>query len=352
MLDMLAFWLLRAGAVAGALALIYLLYGIFGAQIGQATVPASTAEAARLAQATENVRIASTVLSWSLVAIVASMLILMADDKVVGPAVAVVGFVMHFGAVPLLSSIGKTQAVGYMIVAARGAGLILTVLGLMKYAVDMARWLMDLPNRMQQGANVGVADRAEVAQQRAAQNATMFSPCWQLPFCREVIRKQCPAYLAKKRCWKFGRGCYCDEEMISRIVRGESMNTVSAPTRMSRQGKPPCGRCYIFLEHQRLKYNVVSPLAIPATVLAMLFGWPLYTAMFSSIAGKATGLWDRLSFSATKAATDLTSKTDPYALNREQVQHVSQTLFGIILGFFVLIYVSKFIEWAIYKVRL
>jgi hypothetical protein len=351
-LALLAFWLLRAGAVAGGLALAYLLFGIFGAHIGQVSTAATRAEAARLAQVTENVRLASTILSWSLVALGISMLILMADDKVVGPATAALGFVMHFGAAPLLSSIGQTQAVFYIIGAARTAGFALTVLGLMKYAFDFTRWLMELPNRMQHGANVGVADRAEVAQQRAAAHATMFSPCWQLPFCREVIRKQCPAYLAKTRCWKFGRGCYCDEEMISRIVRGEAMNTVSAPTRMSRQGKPPCGRCYIFLEHQRLKYNVVSPLAIPATIVAMFVGWPLYTALFSGVADRATFLWDKLAFSATKATTDLATKTDPYQLSRDQVQHVSQTLFGVILGFFVLIYVSKIIEWAIYKAKL
>jgi hypothetical protein len=352
MLDVLAFWLLRAGAVAGGLSLVYLLWGIFGAHIGQAPTATTTAEAARFAQFTENVRIASTVLSWSLVALGASLLILMADDKVVGPATAVLGLVMHFGAAPLLSGIGQTQAVFYIIGAARTAGYALTVLGLMKYAVDFARWLMELPNRMQHGANVGLADRAEVAQQRAARNATMFSPCWQLPFCREVIRKQCPAYLAKTRCWKFGRGCYCDEEMISRIVRGEAMNTVSAPTRMSRQGKPPCGRCYIFLEHQRLKYNVVSPLAIPATVVAMVVGWPLYTSLFGGIADRATFLWDKLSFSATKVATAAPGAPDPYEMSREQVQHVSQTLFGVILGFFLLIYISKFIEWAIYKAKM
>jgi hypothetical protein len=210
-------------------------------------------------------------------------------------------------------------------------------------------------------ADVGVGQMAEVAQQRTARNANMFSPCWQLPFCREVIRKQCPAYLAKTRCWKFGRGCYCDEEMISRIIRGESIDMIKAPTRMSRQGKPPCGRCYIFLEHQTLKYKMISPLAIPATLIIMFLGWSTYETMFG-VAGKSLQfVWNKLSFAKATATTVTTTVTTGtpgtpdmgnYQLTPEQVQAAAMNMFGFLVGFFLLIYLSKAIEWAIYKARL
>ena len=114
--------------------------------------------------------------------------------------------------------------------------------------------------------------------------------------CREVIRKQCPAYLAKKRCWKFGRGCYCDEEMISRIIRGESLDVIKAPTRMSREGKPPCGRCYIYIEHQSHKFRMLSPLALPATLAGIFFGWPYYLQAFKVLDKAMDAVWKSLNF--------------------------------------------------------
>src|SRR5690606_15002635 len=100
-------------------------------------------------------------------------------------------------------------AASSIIVPLRTAGYVLTVVGLIKGLLDLVLWFTELPTRMKQRADVGVDKKAEPAQQKVAAHANMFSPCWKLPFCREVIRKQCPAFLAKKRCWKFGRGCYC-----------------------------------------------------------------------------------------------------------------------------------------------
>ena len=90
-------------------------------------------------------------------------------------------------------------------------GFLLAVIGVLKQSYEVVMWALNLPNRMKQKADVGFAQQAEPAQRRVAREATMFSPCWKLPYCREVIRKQCPAFLAGKTCWKFGRGCYCDE---------------------------------------------------------------------------------------------------------------------------------------------
>jgi hypothetical protein len=39
-------------------------------------------------------------------------------------------------------------------------------------------------------------------------------------------------------------------------------------------------------------------------------------------------------------------------LSTEDVMHVAAVMFGVILGFMLLIYISRFIEWAIYKAKL
>jgi hypothetical protein len=351
-LDPIALWLFRTTALTGGLSLLWLLFSIFGA--GAGSLPANDPN---LAQVTNDMRLAATVLHWSLIFMAVSLVILMLDVSWLGLTMAAIGVVLHFGGPFLLRAAGENVATANVANILRGTGFFLLFLGMSKYSVDLYRWLSTLPDRMKSKANVGVAQKAEAGQLRIAREATMFSPCWKLPYCREVIRKQCPAYLAKKRCWKFGRGCYCDEEMISRIIRGESLDIIKAPTRQSRQGKPPCGRCHIFLEHQGLKYKMLSPIAIPATLISMFVVWPYYTAAFTSFSKRMDFFWSRLSFNPRALAPDAI-KTDPSiqvtntALTNEQIAQYASNMFGVILGFFVLIYISKFIEWAIFKAKL
>jgi hypothetical protein len=272
-------------------------------------------------------------------------------------SVLAIGIFLHLGTPLLLfNQVGRTAATGIIVLPLRQAGIVLIGLGLIKYAIDAAFWIRQLPERMQARADIGVAEKAEPAQRRLAKNSNAFSPCWQLPFCREVIRKQCPAYLARKTCWKFGRGCYCDEEMISRIIRGESLDTIKAPTRMSRKGKPPCGRCYIYLEHQSHKFRLYSPLAVPATVIGVYLLWPIYTKVFDGFNQYLNKFWDLVSFNPRNLATgslkiDPQSVKDMSQLNPDQVTHVALVIFGVLLGFMLLIYISKFIEWAVYTAK-
>ncbi len=42
----------------------------------------------------------------------------------------------------------------------------------------------------------------------------MLAKCWQLPFCRDAIRRRCPIYHARSRCWKERVGCMCEENVI------------------------------------------------------------------------------------------------------------------------------------------
>ena len=353
-LDPIASWVMIFAGVAGGLAVAYMLWGIFGGDIGR--TPKDPLKGVQIAQ---NMAIAGNVLRISAICGAVAAIILMIDEGVLGPGLAIVGVGLLFGATPMMRSVGSTPVVFSIIQSLRSTGQVLVYIGAAKYAIDVMRWLIDLPNRASLRADVGVKQKAEIAQQRIAASANMFSPCWQLPFCREVIRKQCPAYLARKRCWKFGRGCYCDEEMISRIVRGESIDMIKAPTRMSRQGKPPCGRCYIFLEHQGMKYKMVSPLALPATIIGMFLIWPKWILFTSWATQSFDGLWQKLSFTvattATSLSTNVATSTDltmaAYQVAAGDVQKVAQFLFGIIAGFLVLIYLSKFIEWAIYKAR-
>jgi hypothetical protein len=146
--------------------------------------------------------------------------------------------------------------------------------------------------------------------------------------------------------------------MISRIIRGESIDMIKAPTRMSPPGQAAVWPLLHFLEHQTLKYKMVSPLVIPATVIIMYFGWSTYERLFGVLGSSLTAVWAKLSFAKTTVTTTVTTTTpgmpdmSNYQLSPEQVQTAAMNMFGFLLGFFLLIYLSKAVEWAIYKAKL
>lgn len=351
-MDPVNMWILRTAGVAGLLALAYLMLVIFSGQLAKLdTNPNAT-------QIMGNLRIAAMVLNVALILCSVSVLMMMFDEKGAGIGVGALGLGLNFLLPILLFAVaGRSIATAAIIVRLRPAAMALTVLGLTKYAIDLVLWLIALPQRAHQKADVGGNRKVDAAQQKVAKDANMFSPCWKLPYCREVIRKQCPAFLARRTCWKFGRGCYCDEEMISRIIRGESLDVIKSPTRMSTT-KAPCGRCYIYLEHQGHKFRMMSPLSLPATIGICYFAAPFYRIGFEKLFSNLDSFWNSLGISDPHALATGALKTDPQnikdvtAMQPVNVMGVAEVMFGIILGFMLLVYISKFIEWAIFKAKL
>jgi hypothetical protein len=227
----------------------------------------------------------------------------------------------------------------------------------LKYLIEVITWLVELPERMMKKADVGAGQRLDAQQQRVARDANALSPCWSLPFCREVIRKQCPAYLARKTCWKFKRGCYCDDEMIARIVRGESLEKIKAPTKMSQLRKPPCKRCYIYLEHQTHKFKMLSPLAIPLTIVFMVSIWNPFGQVFRPAYKWLDEKQKNMKFLQTPnpieaSEADRKAVQDLGAVNEDQAVAFTQWFLGLIMGFLTLVYISKFIEWVVFEAKL
>jgi hypothetical protein len=356
--DPVLMWAFRVSAIIAVCSLGYILFALFGGSAASPEAFSNPETAAKAATFARDIKTVSVVLHWSLLVTALTMLLLALDVAWIGPTLAGLGFLLHFAAPAALKGLGITPATANVAVTLRSTGIFLLVIGLTKYSFDLYRWLQELPNRLKARADVGSAHLAEAKQQRLAKSATVFSPCWSLPFCREVIRVQCPAFLARTKCWKFGRGCYCDEEMIGRIIRGESLEKIKAPTRMSSQ-KPPCGRCHIFLEHQGLKYKMAAPMAVPATAAIMFGIWPIFSSVFTAFSMRLEVLWSSISFdtrSITPEAVRAAEGTGTGApavsqLSPEKTAEYGMWIFGILLGFFLLIYISKGIEWAILKMK-
>lgn len=159
----------------------------------------------------------------------------------------------------------------------------------------------------------------------------ILAKCWQLPYCRDVIRKGCPIYHARTKCWKERVGCMCEENVIrhamdaiiskeliqkdepdaddplggigslaiTKEAPGESEalleweKTQEYPSRTAVAAPPAprhvkiphnpnvpmhvkverCRNCVIYNEHQRLKYQFFAPLlvlAVPAVAFVEL----------------------------------------------------------------------------------
>ncbi len=351
----IAEWMMKIGGGLTLLALIYLALQLFGGR---------TTAMALGTPLWSNINLATSLFGPLAILAALGAIFVIWEQKGAGIALSVLGLGLFIGAPIVLGkqfNAGNGSVAGYaatqLMDACRIAGFGITAIGLLKWLIEVVVWLMEMPDRMKQKADVGKGQGLDPKQQRVARDANMFSPCWSLPFCREVIRKQCPAYLARKRCWKFKRGCYCDDEMIARIIRGDSLEKILAPTKMSQLRKPPCKRCYIYLEHQTHKFKVMSPLAVPLTIMFMFAIWNPFTTVFRPAYQKMDTWQKNLHLFSAPDPFQADAKNKEEArkigeIDPEQVITYSQTMLGMLIGFFALIYISKFIEWAVFEAKL
>lgn len=183
------------------------------------------------------------------------------------------------------------------------------------------------------------------------------SPCWHLPYCRDYLVNMCPAFKAKRRCWKFGGGCFCDQSMIEAMLTGMSRgpqqrgqqayfkSEIAARTGVARQraGKPPCKKCFIYLEHERLKYDVMHPLAYPAAVAIVYFGYPYIKQFWIWGQTTLTNIWTQLAYQQV---------TTPEALLEMKGMEAVTVMFAILCGMFLLIGLLRFCELWCFKWKL
>jgi hypothetical protein len=115
--------------------------------------------------------------------------------------------------------------------------------------------------------------------------ASMMRNCWELGFCKSVLKHHCPRFLKKITCWKAKSGCYCDDDLsrslvvsARAIVEGEAPLEMQRSVQRARQsasflasGRPSAGNpaactsCPIYREHQRHKFRIVALLIYPLT---------------------------------------------------------------------------------------
>ena len=273
---------LRVGIPAAALSAAFLLFGVLSGKM-QAIAHMNAADRAQM---TSVVELAARVLIDGGAVVVACVVVRLSRDEVVGQALTLLGALLLFGSPVLLVSVlglgttGGTTLPRTIVDAFRATGSICLLPGLVLL-------LRDAILRIWNGLSVKrvVESRQEQEEEPAKKSLfrTIYAKCWDMGFCRGFVRKVCPAYAEKKPCWRLKVGCYCDEKTILKAMMSEGKENVHTRGIMQSLGiedskasklgskvrKERCRRCGIYMEHQRQKYGLLSPVVFPVVAILL-----------------------------------------------------------------------------------
>ena len=184
----------------------------------------------------------------------------------------------------------------------------------------------------------------------------LLARCWEMPFCHEAVRELCPAFKAKRTCWRGARGCMCDPDLIEtmlhsraptggrRGVRGTEAAYIRADLEADVPRRPsertiPCIKCPIYTEHQRRKFAVISPLVALTTLVLLFVFYPQLANVYSALAQGLARLVSGMALGATSENPEWW---------RDYLDNPSlRGIFVVILGLFVLAWVLRVAEWLV-----
>jgi hypothetical protein len=328
-------WTRRIGQIATLATILlyaYVLYGLFMGDVGNWRA-LSPADQVRIAA---NIQGALSYLNIALGILLITLCILYYDEEPVGYTLVGIALLLYYGVPFALTSVmgnlvsewesSHNRAALAILVQLKTAAIMLAVPGAILVLRDLFLRVVEGGSRNREeftAMQYGGAVKEE--EQPGRPLIGIIAKCWQLPFCRDAIRKGCPIYHARTRCWRQRVGCMCEENVIRHamdaIISKElimydapvaqstgliDMTPVSdqqtqigqaskpienlAPTKTEefparpstsqtprRDVKIPhnpnipmaikkqrCHNCVIYNEHQRLKYQFFAPLVVLA----------------------------------------------------------------------------------------
>lgn len=354
--DKLTNWGLQIGALAFAVATIYLMWGVISGALSK-TLGLGALDMQRVVQ---NVQIACRILTIGGILLVVSGVIRYYLDEETGYVLFIVGAVLRWG-MPIIvgSSLPEVTVVAATLPAYVAAqyslvGTVSLVAAVPFLVVDLSRKLRGAKRRASRATMVRTDEEEEIRKPRVA----LF--CWQMPYCRDYLRKFCQAYEKRKACWRIKSGCYCDEDMILRVMKRSSSSKIAGfdqryswasggeakKNQTAAQKRQRCRECFIYVEHQKVKYRLLSPLSFPATAMLMyVYLRPVKAALHGALelTDKFTG---RLSYGAVpKEMLDSQWGSSAAASN------TVEWLFLVCLGLVVLTYILRGLEYFIFDLQ-
>ncbi|MCE5323053.1 hypothetical protein LLG46_07035 [bacterium] len=315
---------LKLGIPVATVAVAYLLWVIFGPRF---------AHMDKLSAADSDYLINSAVmackgLTIASIAIVASVMIRLFYDEIVGQTLSVLGLLLYFGTPEALARFVHVQN-------ARAASLALAIVnefcivGAICVLPGLVLVVRDGILRIWRGISVRRVLESRWGDEREREKKKkpkIYGNCWDMAYCRDFVRRVCPAFKKKRPCWRIKVGCYCDEHtilmaMASQGDGNESYEGILHSLGIDGQSKQPkvsakvkrirCRRCGIYAEHQRQKYRLLSPMVFPAMIFAvyLLYG---HIARYVSVALEKTDQF--IGFLSYKSVASASYASDSHVL--------------------------------------
>ena len=284
-LDRLVPLAISLSTVLFAIATAYALYAIFEGNLA-AVQNMSPDDKERIVN---NVTLASNILMLSGVLLCICMAIKHRTDNVVGYMLVLWGAILCWGAPIVVRELLKSANIGsnpFQEELTGGVLLSLRSVGISSLLCSVPLILVDFwyklvgSRRDYPSAKAGASAVSQEA--GGAEKALIHYNCWQMHYCRENLRKYCKAYETKKPCWRMKSGCYCDEDMLLRAMTKSPSQKVellkesyaqaaqtNSKSLTPAQKRQRCRQCFIYTEHQKQKYQILSPLVFPIVGLVM-----------------------------------------------------------------------------------
>ena len=391
-------------AVAGLY--VYLLYQLFSGTFAQwATVP----EASR-AHIVENVQGYVLYLNVAIGVLLVTLCILYYDEEIIGYALVAGAVFAYYGipflvdiAMPgTVADWQNSKNVGAIAILGqfRVAGLMMAIPGGILLIRDIFLRIVDGNRRNKEqfsAMEYGGAVKEQAAVVKSAPIG-MFAKCWQLAYCRDAIRIRCPIFHHRTKCWRERVGCMCEENVIRHALDAlinkeiisfekpkvekteEEEDDLIAGIPGIREGQEPtqeiaasnipknmdrkhvkiphnpnisnwakrerCRNCVIYNEHQRLKYQFISPLVVLGVPALAYWKWEVITGFLTKLLATLDNLMAKVSLeaNATSSKGIISSITS--------TSMIAQIMVLICLIVILTTMALRALEWAIFKLKI
>ncbi|MGD9498380.1 MAG: hypothetical protein AB7Y46_18955 [Armatimonadota bacterium] len=326
---------------------VYLLWAVYGGYLNQAVDQ----------RILNNLQLVGQVMALSGVLGTICLVIVTHEEVAYSVVAGLIGLAYIFG-FPLMVAAqisGPAQRAGEIILNwgnITGQAM-LVVVGL-RVLLEIATFVKEAPLRREK---LGEAEGLVKEKPKYVSRGPLYrlSRCWEMPYCHEAIKEMCPAYKARRSCWRIRQGCNCDPYLIESLLRRGAGKQIShedaayvrsdltqarlAGSQRTRQ----CRNCPIFNEHQREKFRLLNPVLITATVVGILAAYPVMRGLYTAFINFMAALARQFSLGAAVPVDRWIQRLDSPAV---------WIFFYIIVGLLILSYVLKAIEWAVLQRKL
>ena len=198
----------------------YLLFAAFGRHIAQL----GSMKPEEKAYFEQSLALALNVATVTSAVSMVSVVIRIFNDEILGQVLSLLGAALYFGSPAFFAFFGSSQVMRNPDSAHALASIVqeFRVIGAIFLLPGLCLVLRDAILRIWTGISVRrIAEcRWGDEEERHGRhtNPKFYGSCWDTPFCRDFVRRVCPAWNKRTPCWRIKVGCYCDEATILRAM--------------------------------------------------------------------------------------------------------------------------------------